>query len=102
MSALRRPKVWRHPRLLTEHVFDKLWQLDCTLREFTELLDAPCEVIEEHPVSNTDLKQVVLSLQWKVPLHVVVIVDDLHAEERLVTVYEPSAEFWSDNFRVRR
>lgn len=67
MSVSLHPKVWRHPRLLTEHVFDKLWQLDCTLREFTELLDAPCEVIEERPVSNTDLEQVVLSLQRRVP-----------------------------------
>lgn len=30
MSDLPRPKVWRYERILTEHVFDKLWQLDMT------------------------------------------------------------------------
>ena len=31
MTDLPRPKVWRYQRLLTEHVFDKLWLLDVTL-----------------------------------------------------------------------
>lgn len=97
-----RSKVWRFPRLLTEHVFDKLWLLDLTLGEFLELLDEPAEVIEETDIGGGRLKEVVLSLHWSKPLHVVVVVDEDHEEERLVTVYEPSAEFWSDNFRVRR
>jgi len=34
MSELPRPKVWVHPQVLTEHVFDKLWALGLTLAEF--------------------------------------------------------------------
>ncbi len=102
MTDLPRPKVWRHRRLLTEHVFDKLWLLDLTLGEFRALLDEPAEVIEETVIAGGGLKEVVLSLHWSKPLHVVVVVDEVHDEERLITVYQPSAEFWSDNFRVRR
>lgn len=102
MTDLPRPKEWRHRRLLTEYVFDKLWQLDLTLGESRSLLDEPAEVIEESPVADTGLKQVVLLLDWRLPLHVVVVVDDVHEEERLITVYQPSVEVWSDDFRVRR
>ena len=48
------------------------------------------------------LKELVMYLDWSRPLHVVVIVDDVHREERLVTVYEPAPDRWSENFRVRR
>lgn len=94
--------MWRFPQLLTEHVFDKLWLLDLTLGEFRALLDEPAEVIEETVSADGELKEVVLSLGWSEPLHVVVVVDEVHAEERLITVYEPSTEFWSNDFKVRR
>jgi hypothetical protein len=50
VSAASRRKVWRHERVLTEHVFDKLWQLDMTLAEFRALLDEHAEVIEASAV----------------------------------------------------
>ena len=34
MSEAPRRKVGRYERILTEHVCDKLWQLDITLAEF--------------------------------------------------------------------
>ncbi len=43
MTDLPRPKVWRHARILTEHVFDKLWLLDIALGEFRVLLDEAAE-----------------------------------------------------------
>jgi hypothetical protein len=36
------------------------------------------------------------------PLHVVVIVDDARAEERIVTIYEPDRNRWSADYRRRR
>lgn len=95
-------KEWRFQRVLTEHVFDKLWQLDLTLAEFRALLDGEAEVVEETAVEDTDLKEVVLLVDWRRPLHVVVVVDEAHEEERLITVYEPSTDRWSDDFRTRR
>lgn len=47
-----------------------------------------------------ELKQLVLD--WLRPLHVVVVVDDLREEERIITVYEPDTARWSTNFRERR
>jgi hypothetical protein len=35
-------------------------------------------------------------------LHVVILVDDVRAEERVKTVYEPRAAEWTDGFRRRR
>ncbi|MBK5222219.1 MAG: hypothetical protein JJE52_04955 [Acidimicrobiia bacterium] len=102
MTGTQRNKVWRHRRILTEHVFDKLWLLDLTLAEFRVLLDAAAEVIDEAVIADGQLKELVLYLDWSRPLHVVVVVDDIHAEERLITVYEPSTDRWSDDFRTRR
>ncbi len=102
MSDLPRPKVWVHPQVLTEHVFDKLWALDLTLAEFRILLHVEAEVIEETAVGEGQIKELVLYVDWALPLHVVVVVDAVHDEERLITVYVPSTERWSDDFRTRR
>lgn len=48
------------------------------------------------------MKELVLILDWSRPLHVVVVVDDIRGDERIVTVYEPDAHRWSADFRVRR
>lgn len=90
---------WR--RVLTVHVFDKVRALDMTLAEFENLL-SDGEAIEELALGPTELKQVVLVLDWLRPLHVVVVVDDLRQEERIITVYEPDTDRWSADFRERR
>lgn len=40
-------------------------------------------------------------LDWTRSLHVVRVVDDARKKERIVTVYEPDPELWSDDFRRR-
>ncbi|MGO9875723.1 MAG: DUF4258 domain-containing protein [Acidimicrobiia bacterium] len=96
-----RPKVWRHPRLLSEHAFDKLRLLDCTFAEFDAALGT-AEVIEERQLGATELKELVLVVDWVRPLHVVVVMDNEHEEERVVTVYEPDPDQWSSDYRRRR
>ena len=96
-----RPKQWSFPVVLTEHVFDKVRSLDLTLAEFAVLLDAEAEVIEETTVAE-GVKELVLVVHFRHPLHVVVVVDEVHREERIVTVYEPDPERWSADFRRRR
>ncbi len=102
MNGLPRLKVWRYPRVLTEHIFDKLWLLDLTLAEFRGLLDADAEVIEASPAEGSGVKEILLFVDLRLALHVVVVVDDAHHEERLITVYEPSTARWSDDYRSRR
>lgn len=101
MSELPRPKVWRYERLVTEHAFDKLRLIDCSFAEFAQVLER-AEVIEEHELGVEQVKELVLSLDWVRPLHVVVVVDDAREEERIVTVYEPEADRWTDGYRRRR
>lgn len=98
---LPRPKRWRYPYLLTEHVFDKVRSLDLTLGEFEVLLNGEAEVIEETRLAE-GVKELVLAVHFRHPLHVVIVVDEVHREERVVTVYEPDPSRWSPDFRRRR
>jgi len=100
-SRLPRPKVWVYPRLLSEHAYDKLWLLDCTFGEFEVALERGL-VIEEREVGRSSLKELVLTVEWKHPLHVIVVVDPFREEERIVTVYQPNPSFWSADYRRRR
>lgn len=101
MSDLPRPKVWRFERLITEHAFDKLRLIDCSFAEFTAVLE-DAEVIEETELGESQVKELVLTIEWTRPLHVVVVVDEAREEERVVTVYEPDDEGWTDGYRRRR
>ncbi|MCA1673789.1 MAG: DUF4258 domain-containing protein [Actinobacteria bacterium] len=87
--------------VLTEHVFDKVRSIDMALAEFEELL-GDGEVIEEQQTEQGQLKELVLVIDWRRPLHVVIIVDEVRGEERIVTVYEPDLERWSHDYRKRR
>ncbi len=100
-APLPRPKVWRHPKLITEHAFDKLRLLDCTFAEFDIALEQ-AEVIQEQVPTDGALKELLLVLEWNRPLHVVVMVDDVRREERVVTLYEPDPAHWSSDYRRRR
>ncbi len=100
-AAVGRKKQWLHPKVITEHAFDKLLVIDCTLGELEAALD-DAEVIDELALDDLATKELLLLLEWKRPLHVVVIVDAHHDEERVVTVYEPSPQQWSEDYRRRR
>lgn len=86
--------------VLTDHVFDKVRSIDMALAEFEELLGGG-QVIEETPVEE-GVKELVLIAEWRRPIHVVIVVDDIREEERIVTVYEPDQERWSADFKVRK
>ena len=94
-------KQWRHPKAISEHAFDKLHVIDCTLAELETALDS-AEIIEERELDDGTAKELLLVVDWKRPLHVVVIVDDLRREERIVTVYEPLPGQWTADYRRRR
>lgn len=64
-----RPKVWRHPKVLSEHAFDKLRLLDCTLAEFESAIEH-AEIIEERTIDGEgSLKELVLVVDWTRRLH---------------------------------
>ncbi len=98
---LPRPKRWSHRRMITEHAFDKLGAIDATLAEF-EAAAEESEVIEETALEMGVAKQLVLVAAWLRPLHVVVIVDEVRQEDRILTIYEPYPEAWSSDYRRRR
>jgi hypothetical protein len=93
--------VFRHPVLITEHVFDKLRAIDLGLGEFEALLDRGV-VIDEIELQPDVVKELVVLIEWTRPLHLVVIVDDVREEERILTVYEPDPARWHPGFRRRR
>ncbi len=101
-GELPRPKVWRYPNVVSEHAFDKLQLLDCTFGE-SEAAIVDAEVIEDRALDDEgSLKELLLSVAWRQPLHVVVVVDERRREERIVTVYGPDPNLWSTDYRRRR
>lgn len=90
-----------HHLLLTEHVFKKLRSIDLALREFLGLLDGADDVIEATEVAD-GVKEVLLVVAWRHPLHVVVVIDDRKQERRVITVYIPNKDQWSSDYRRRR
>jgi hypothetical protein len=88
-------------RLISEHAFDKLRRIDCTLAEFIEALET-AELIDEAMVSCDSTKVLLLVRAWLRPLHVVVIRDGRRREERIITVYEPARGQWDPEYRERR
>lgn len=68
--------------------------------EFEGLLEDG-EVIDEMSIEE-GVKELALIIDWSRPLHVVVVVDDIHEEKRIVTVYEPDEDRWSADFKVRK
>jgi len=95
----------RFTRLATEHAFDNLRAIDLSLREFFELLDdlgRRPEVIAEAQGASGESKELVLLVAWHVPPHVVSVVSERHAQEKVVTVYEPDPDVWSPDRRRRR
>jgi hypothetical protein len=73
-----------------------------TLAVFNDLLTTSGEVIEEHELSDGGLKELVLHIEWTRPHHVVVVIDEIRREERILTVYEPETDKWSYDFRRRK
>jgi hypothetical protein len=96
-----RPYRRRFEYRYSEHVFDKLAIIDISLGEFERLLGSG-EVIEEAAGGLFVVKELVLLIEWIRPLHVAIAVDENRMRETLVTVYEPYADEWSEDFRRRR
>lgn len=80
-------KRWPARRLLTEHAFE----VACEDAEIIEAMDL-----------DAGEKELLLTIAWVRPLHVVVIVDRVHDEDRILTVYEPDPSRLSADFRTRR
>src|SRR5687767_6905422 len=97
-----RPYQKRFDYEYRRHAFEKLRALDLPLRDVQELLDASGEIIYEAQAGLLAHKELVLLVEWTSPLHVVIVVDETRAEERVVTVYEPDPSDWTADFRRRR
>jgi YgiT-type zinc finger domain-containing protein len=80
---MSRRKSFAYAVILTDHVFDRVRALGLTLGEFETVLGAG-EIIEEHVISGNEIKEIVLLLEWVLPLHLVVVVDHRLHEERIL------------------
>jgi hypothetical protein len=82
-------------------VFRKVRAIDMTLAQFEQTLVASARVIQTTHIDER-VKELLLLVDWVRPLHAVVVVDDTAAEERVVTVYEPTQNKWTDDYQRRR
>lgn len=100
-----RPYQQRYARHYSDHAFDKLRTIDIALGEFVAMLDdanTPAEVIAVAQESDTSVKELVLLIQWRHPLHVVIVIDEVREQERVATIYEPYPSEWTADFKRRR
>lgn len=98
---ISRPYIKQFRYKYRRHVFDKLRALDLVLAEFQQVLGQG-EVIAEAADRPSERREIVLLVEWLRPLHVVIVIDSDHEEERLVTVYEPDPALWTADYRRRR
>lgn len=101
MDSVFPNKSWRFPIVLTRHVFLKIRAIDMSLAEFEHVLVGAAAVIESTDLS-AGVKELLLLIDWRRPLHAVVVVDEATEEERVITVYEPSRDQWTDDYQRRR
>lgn len=95
----------RFARLVSDHVFDKLRSIDLALAELVAMLNDPAsppEVIAEAQESDSEVKELVLLVEWHRPIHVAIVVDQAREQERVATVYEPYPSEWTADYRRRR
>lgn len=93
-----RTQVYWSRHAITEMVQDQLTRSEVE----TALQDG--EVIEDYPATHRPvLDCLVLGyLQGMHPIHAVIAIDQVRDRIFVVTVYRPSAERWSDDWRTRK
>ncbi|HRJ43801.1 MAG: DUF4258 domain-containing protein [Caldilineaceae bacterium] len=91
-------KVYWSRHAIGETVNDDLTRVEVE-RAFQD-----CEIIEDYPVAHRPLPDCLL-LAWVAderPLHAVVAIDEQNERIFVVTVYVPSKERWSYDWRIRK
>lgn len=91
-------QVYWSRHAITEMVQDQLTRSEVE----TALQD--CEVIEDYPATHRPLPDCLVlgHLQGLHPIHAVIAIDQAQDRIFVVTVYRPSAERWSDDWRTRK
>lgn len=91
-------QVYWSRHAITEMVQDQLTRSEVE----TALQD--CEAIEDYPATHRPLPDCLVlgQLPSTHPIHAVIAIDQARDRIFVVTVYRPSAERWSDDWRTRK
>ena len=91
-------QVYWSRHAITEMVQDQLTRSEVE----TALQD--CDVIEDYPATHRPLPDCLVlgHLPSTRPIHAVIAIDQARDRIFVVTVYRPSAERWSDDWRTRK
>jgi len=78
-----------------------MWQRDISFSDVKHVIESG-EVIEQYTDDVPYPSKLLLGWRESRPLHVVVADNEDHKELIIVTVYEPSTDFWYDDFKRRK
>lgn len=85
-----------------KHALKRMFERNIRRQDVFLALDV-FEIIELHELKRPLQSCLVLGYYKKVkPLHIMVAVDELNDVLWIVTVYEPSLDEWSSDFKIRR
>lgn len=103
MSILEgiREKIQRRQYEFSKHAVDQSIIRDIKVEEVEEAIGGPCEIIEDYPTDKYGPSCLLLGFaKTGRPLHVQSSYPT-RPVLKIVTVYEPDPELWTD-FRIRR
>lgn len=91
-----------NPRLIfTGHAIRQMFSRQITAQDVRDALSSG-EVIVEYPQDRPYPSRLVLGYASGRPLHIVVAEDQVGAQLVVITVYEPDAALWQEDYRTRR
>lgn len=93
--------VNNHKILFRIHAVQRMFERRISAKKVTQALQAG-ETIEDYSSETPEPSRLILGFQGKRPFHVVVSENPQADETTVITVYLPSAEKWSRDFKSRR
>jgi len=89
--------------LWSRHAITELLNDDLTRSEVEKALIS-CKVIEDYPAQHRPLPDCLVlgMLEYSVPIHAVVALDEINDRIFIITVYRPLKERWENDWRTRK
>jgi len=87
--------------IFRRHALERMAERDITRADVESVVENG-EVIREYADDTPHPSRLILGWRDERPLHVVAADDDEANETYIITVYEPDADVWNDDFRSKK
>lgn len=87
--------------IFKKHALVRMLERNIETNDIIKALEC-CTIIEEYDDDKPFPSCLVLGYSDKRPLHIVLSCNIADTQVFIITIYEPSPEFWNSNFMIRR